>query len=62
MNTQELVAYISTNDTEDDANDLLYCLNINAEARFNKVCKMLENLLKDIKKFNHRPQYTAAFQ
>jgi hypothetical protein len=30
MNTQELVAYISTNDTEDDANDLLYCLNINA--------------------------------
>lgn len=59
MNTEELVAYISTNDTDDDANDLLYCLNINAEARFNKACKMLENLLKDIQKTYPDARYVA---
>ena len=50
MKTDELVTYIETNDTDDNANDILYCLNINAEERFDKACKMLDNVLKDIKK------------
>lgn len=50
MKTAELVKYIETNDTEDNANDILYCLNIKAEERFECACKMLDNVLTDIKK------------
>ena len=49
MNTSDLVKYLSNNQAEDDAEDLLYCLNINAEKRFKKACKALEDLLIDIK-------------
>lgn len=59
MNTEELVSYLKTNDTDDDASDLLYCLNINAEARFHKACKMLENLLKDIQKTYPQARYVT---
>ncbi len=45
MNTSDLVKYLSNNQAE----DLLYCLNINAEKRFKKACKALEDLLIDIK-------------
>lgn len=59
MNTQELVNYLSTNDTDDNASDLLYCLNVNAEDRFNKACKMLENLLKDVQKKYPEARYVS---
>lgn len=60
MNTSEIVKFVQENEVEDDANDLLYCLDINAEQRFNRACKMLSNLLADIKKTYPEANYVVS--
>lgn len=60
MQTRDVVKYVQNNDTEDDASDLLYCLNINAEERFNTACKMLGSLLEDIKKTYPDANYVVS--
>lgn len=39
MNTSDLVKYLSNNQSEAVAEDLIYFLNINAEKQFNQACK-----------------------
>ncbi|OIH11991.1 hypothetical protein A7M79_00435 [Acinetobacter baumannii] len=60
MNTRDVVKFVQENDTEDDANDLLYCLNINAQERFDTACKMLGDLLEDIKKTYPDANYVVS--
>lgn len=59
MNTAELVHYIKTNETEDTAEDMMYCLRIDAENRFEKACKELEKLMKDIQTIYPDARYVA---